>query len=313
MKTQTTQRPLEPEGSSVPYSVISSPTEEPYAAKVAQVYNDSPRDWQKVLGQRMWFQFGVYPPGRSGDVSLDEAGRLYLEHQLEIAGYGGHSPQQPTRILDVGCGWGDPLVYLAQRFDQCTVLDGINISPPQLAHAHQMVTQGGLGDRVRLYLCNAQDIDQLPMGHRPYDLVMFRGSITHFPYSVLERAMQHVRAAIAPTGKLLITDNLYNIPLSEYRSPLPDEIDRIACGHRKTPAYMGDVLKTSGFQIEDIRVMPSCDETVRWLQDVRKNIETHFAAERPSAIDELYVSCENQIMAVVRGLYSVYSIIASPC
>ena len=52
---------------------------------------------------------------------------------------------------------------------------------------------------------------------------------------------------------------------------------------------------------------------LRWLQDVRKNIETHFAAERPSAIDELYVSCENQIMAVVRGLYSVYSIIASPC
>lgn len=296
----------------VPYESVPSPTEEPYAVKVQRVYADPPQDWQRILGNQLWFQFGLYPGGADADVKLDQAGRLYLERQLELAGYAGKEGPQPTRILDVGCGWGGPLVYLAQRFDRCARLDGINISSQQLMHAHKLVHDHGLGDRVRLHLCNAQDIDQLPDSGQPFDLVLFRGSITHFPYAVLERAMQHVRQAMAPHGKLIISDNLYNVALTDYRSPLADDIDRIACGHRKTPGYLTGVLSSRGFCLDDIRVLPSTAETVRWLQDVRKNIESHFAHARSPAIEELYVSCENQIRALLAGLYSVYSLIGSP-
>lgn len=312
MNSNTALRPLVAERPEEPYQIISPATEEPYAHRVARVYADSPEDWQKILGPGMWFQFGVYPMN-AANISLDESGRLYLEQQLALAGFGPQGRSQPARILDVGCGWGGPLVYLAHRFDRCEQLDGVNISPQQLEHAHRMIRRKGLQDRITLYHCNAQDIDRLPGARRPYDLVMFRGSITHFPYSVLERAMGHVRRSISRSGKVIITDNLYNVPLAEYRSPLPDEIDRIACGHRKTPEYLREVLARASFRIDDLRVLPSRDDTVRWLVEVQRNIESHFTSARPPAIEELYESCENQILALQRGLYSVYSLVASPC
>lgn len=309
MSAQTALRPRAPCEHGPLYRIVVSPKDDPYTSRVQRVYDDSPATWQQVLGPQLWFQFGLYPDLHA-DTSLDDAGRLYLDHQLQLAGFDATHP--PRAILDVGCGWGAPLIHLADRFPGCLTLDGVNISAPQLEHAQHQMMLRGLQPRIALYLCNAQDIDLLPRDNRPYDLILYRGSITHFPYSVLEQSLAHARTALHPDGKLVISDNLYNLPLSSYRSPIADETDRIACGHRKTVDYLRDTLQAAGFRIDDLRVMPSAAETCRWLHDVRRNIEQHLPSARPAAIEELYVSCENQILAIQRGLYSVYSIVASP-
>ncbi|WP_326620352.1 class I SAM-dependent methyltransferase [Streptomyces anulatus] len=119
-----------------------------------RVYEDRPEVWKKAIGDSLLFHLGIY---RDGASSLEEAGVRFLKHTLELA-----DVEAPMRVLDVGCGWGGVLQYLAKRFADCPRLDGINISAEQLAYAAAGIRRGSLDDRVRLFLCNAQDVRFLP-------------------------------------------------------------------------------------------------------------------------------------------------------
>ncbi|MEV7781569.1 methyltransferase domain-containing protein [Kitasatospora sp. NPDC088351] len=300
----------------IPYELINGPVADPYQPRVAETYSDATHLWQDVIGPGLWFQFGVYgqadmpAPQDESPESLDASGRRHLERQLDIAGLNDHG-REPERILDVGFGWGTALEHLARRFPHCPRLDGVNISLTQTEYAARRTAALSLAGRVKLYLCNAQDLWLLPDPEQPYDLVLMRGSITHFSAGLLDATLRALASRMSRGGTLVISESLYNIPLQDYTSALPDDEDRLACGHRKTLNLLADALMRNSFMLQDARRLPTDEDVIHWLQDVRANIERVFPREIPKAFRELRDTAVNLTAALHEGTYSVYSIIAS--
>lgn len=283
-----------------------------YQAKVEYTYQDNPEDWRKAIGDYLLFQFGVYDdPESPQPISLDESGIKYFDRQLKLAGLTGPDRRPIHRILDIGCGWGYILKHLATRFPECQRLEGVNVSRSQLEHCARFHTEQGLTDRITLYQCNAQDVDLLPDPQVPYDLVIIRGVISHFPDDLYERTMKKLATRVRPGGQVIISDNLYNVAPDNYKSDTSDEVDRLACKHRKTPAYFRQVLEDNGFPVQDMQVLPSNIDVAHWLMDSKANIERHFTANNiPAPLEELRVLAENWSVALIKNKVSTYSVIA---
>ncbi|CAQ85709.1 MULTISPECIES: SAM-dependent methyltransferase [Photorhabdus] len=296
----------------LPYHIIRGEITDDYESKVVQTYCEDPECWRKVIGDRLLFQFGVYDdPASRMPVSLDESGVRYFDRQLLLAGLETKIDKlEIRRILDIGCGWGYILKYLAECFPECTRLDGVNISEQQLQYCAKFYAEYGLSERINLYLCNAQDIDRLPDPQEPYDLVIIRGVISHFPNSLYEKVMCALFKRMSTGARVVISDCLYNVTLNNYQSDIPDIIDRFACGNRKTPVYFRQVLEESGFIVKDMRVLPSNIDCVHWLLDIKANIERNFPEGARGAFEELRVLTENFSVALVKNYVSTYSVIA---
>lgn len=287
------------------FDIITGPTDDPYQPRVERIYQDDPALWRAVIGDDLWFQFGLY---RDGARSLDEAGARYFERQLDLAGL----PEGTSvgRILDVGFGWGTTLLHMARRFPDCPRIDGVNVSDTQVSYAAGRLAAAGVVDRVQLYRCNAQDIELIPDHEPAYDLIVLRGSIGHLPLATLEAAMKAISARASDHAALVISETLYNIPLIAYQSAIPDEVDRLACGHRKTLSYLIDVLARNFFAIRDLRELPSGREAIRWLDVIRTNIDRGLELPPPRPFMELREVADNLSVALRAGTATVYSIIA---
>lgn len=97
------------------------------------------------------------------------------------------------RILDVGCGWAGPLVYLAKRYGIRGV--GLTLSPNQKEYADRRIREHGVDVEVRV-------------GHwedfgdpTPYDTVYTDEVIVHF--NDLGGFFEKVKALLKPGGILL--------------------------------------------------------------------------------------------------------------
>jgi SAM-dependent methyltransferase len=286
------------------FDTITGSADDPYRPRVERVYQDDPALWRTVIGEELWFQFGLY---RNDAQSLDEAGAGYFDRQLNLADL----PQRAAvrRILDVGFGWGTTLLHMARRFPDCPRIDGVNISDPQVSYTAERLAATDVANRVRLYRCNARDIDLIPDPEPGYDLVVLRGSIGHLTSASLEAAMQAISARTADNAALVISETLFNVPLGLYQSAIPDEVDRLACGHRKTLAYLTDVLTRNFFAVRDLQELPSGPEAIRWLQEVKANIDRELV-QPPRPFAELRDVADNLSAALRAGTATVYSIIA---
>jgi cyclopropane fatty-acyl-phospholipid synthase-like methyltransferase len=310
MSTQAKQ-PVIVDETHPPYQFIQGSSVDTYQEKVVYTYGDSPEDWGKAIGDYRLFQFGVYDdPLSKPPISLDESGIRYFERQLKLAGLKKRD-RRVNRILDIGCGWGYILKYLAQYFPKCKRLDGVNVSRRQLDYCAKFHAEQGLSDRINLYLCNAKDVELLPDTDEPYDLVIIRGVISHFPNELYENTMRALFPRVRKGGVVVISDNLYNTEPQAYTSDTPDEVDRLACKHRKTPKYFREVLEQSGFTTHDMRVLPSNIDVARWLMDSKANIENRelFPNGVTGALEELRVLAENWSVALLKNKVSTYSVI----
>jgi cyclopropane fatty-acyl-phospholipid synthase-like methyltransferase len=289
-----------------PFNVITGTSEDPYRPRIEEVYAGDPEIWKQVLGESLFFHLGVY---EGADRSMQEAATAYLDAQLEIAGFAPGEPG-PRRVLDIGCGWGSVLAYLAGRFPGCARFDGINVSSSQLEYAARRMDQTGTADRVALYLCDARDIDLLPDPACGYDLVIARGSVAHFTGDVLERTAAALGRRTRSGGAVVIAEVLYN-DLDTYRSAIEDSVDRLACGHRKSPGQVTDVLQRNGFRVKDARVLPTSEDAIRWFTRLKDNIDEKFpgGALLP-ALGELHDVAANLESPLARGDVAAYSIVA---
>lgn len=294
------------------FTVITGDTPDPYRPRVERLYDaDSPEVWRQILGEDMWFQFGIYEecPTTSG---LNAAGRRYLERQLDLADACPWRQPPIRRVLDLGCGWGPALRYLPERLPNCPRFDAINISARQLTYVARRVAENGQNDLIRLYQCNGRDIGLLPDPEIPYDLVLIRGVINHMTYETYETTMAALATRMRPGGAVVISDNVFNVDLDNYHSAIPDTIDRQAVKHRKTLAYFTHVLADNGFVVRDLRRLPSTADSIYWMTSLIQSTEKHFEGkEKPTAFAELTEALTNWITAMTEGTGSIYSIIAT--
>ena len=116
--------------------------------------------------------------------------RLLIDNMADLAG--------PLRILDVGCGTGNLMGKLAERFPEAK-LHGLDISEGMLAKAARKCRR--LGERVQL---KQGDGERLPYADDRFDVVACVHSFHHYPDKA--GSLHEMHRVLRPGGRLLLLD-----------------------------------------------------------------------------------------------------------
>jgi len=119
---------------------------------------------------------------------------LMLEHLRQLA-----SSDAESAVLDLGCGVGASLVYLAQRASMRGV--GVTLSPVQVEHAKAIIGAAKLDDRVR---CIEADFTHLPQDIGSFDLAYGIESFALAPDA--KRFFAEAGRVVRPGGRLVVCD-----------------------------------------------------------------------------------------------------------
>jgi ubiquinone/menaquinone biosynthesis C-methylase UbiE len=123
---------------------------------------------------------------------------LTADEWREIAAWLGVT--EGTQILDVGCGSGGPLLYLARTFG--ARVTGTDRNAEAIATAAQLAEHQGLGARACFVAADAGR--PLPLDESQFDAVICIDAINHLPGRLA--VLQDWHRLLTPGGHLLFTD-----------------------------------------------------------------------------------------------------------
>ncbi|MFE0027839.1 SAM-dependent methyltransferase, partial [Amycolatopsis sp. NPDC059021] len=210
----------------------------------------------------------------SGDQSLEEAtDRLTdkLSGMLTI--------RAGDRLLDIGCGNGEPAIRLGSASD--IMVTGISISERQVERANDRAFKAELDDRVVFEYADAMDL-QFP--DESFDIVWALESLHHMPdrWHVIREAARLLR----PGGQLAIGDFLL--------TPGPDGPEADAARVREVGKGVVSVVDLAEYQAhlreaglepgaaEDVSkyTRPSWDKAAVRFEALREQAVPHIGAEQ---------------------------------
>jgi cyclopropane-fatty-acyl-phospholipid synthase len=228
---------------------------------VAEHYQERAEIFSKVLDRRLAYATGFF---ERDDEDLETAqARKYalVERWLSI--------QPGEKVLDVGCGWGSNMLYLAEHTQGR--FHGVTLSDKQAEEARRRAQDGGVGGKVRIDVCHVEDLD---LAAESYDCVIFSGSIVHMH----NRAEVHemVGRILRPGGRLLISDCYF--PAAERgdrASSATHYIFVTALGYCRLLQLSEELALVERAGLDVARVEDMTHSYVltlrRWIDNVRKN------------------------------------------
>lgn len=163
-----------------------------------------------------------------------------------------HRPDKPvfkTRILEVGCGVGNNLLFLAE---QGYGVYGIDISPAAIEECEKRFFYKKLhGDFM------VRSFEKNPFLSKTMDLVIDRASLAYVPLPEMQIAIDEIHRVLRPGGKFLFTpyqtygENRYFFETFRVAlSMLPEYKWKVISGERvDTVDFTGDRLKESHYRI----------------------------------------------------------------
>ncbi len=192
-----------------------------------------------------------------------------------------HPPSPGARVLDLGCGFGDTTLRLAELVgDQGTAL-GVDVSEPFIELARREAADSGR-ENISFEVADVQATEFEQGG---FDYAFSRMGIMFFASPV--QAFRNVRAALAPGGQLCAVvwrrklDNPWvsraEAVVAEYLEH-PEETDQPTCG--PGPFSMADAdtvseqLTIAGF--EDVSLQ-RCDIPIKIGHDLDHAVEFNMA------------------------------------
>lgn len=110
-------------------------------------------------------------------------------------------PDSPMHVLDLGCGVGSSLMYLAEKKREPNQFTGISISPTQIQLAQQAAKQLGLDNSCDFIEGDFQQLPDLPPVHLGYAIEAF----LHAPDSA--GFFQEIGKKIVKGGRLALVDD----------------------------------------------------------------------------------------------------------
>jgi cyclopropane-fatty-acyl-phospholipid synthase len=159
--------------------------------RVAAHYQHSPEVFSLVLDSALTYSTGIY---LNPAEDLETAQRRKFEYVRRLLNI-----QPGERVLDIGCGWGSNMLYLAAHTEG--IFEGITLSSQQRAELLLRAKTRGLDSRIQISLCHVEELD-LPA--ESMDTILFSGSIVHMRQR--EQIHRMVARLLKPGGRLLISD-----------------------------------------------------------------------------------------------------------
>ncbi len=139
---------------------------------------------------------------------------------------------RPKRILDVGTGFGENVIFLSNRFGKSAKIWSIDASPEVLVEARRALFVKGLSKRVRFKHATAE---ALPFSARHFDLVVSILSLHHLSNPF--KGLREMARVSAHGGSMIVAD------WKPVRSPVIPHSARAIPSAR----YVVRVLKRLGF------------------------------------------------------------------
>jgi SAM-dependent methyltransferase len=166
----------------------------------------------------------------------------FVDHQIAELVRALGSPAD-LHIVDLGCGVGGSLEYLATRLPVRAT--GFTLSPVQARLARARFERAGLAPRVT---CHLGDYCDLPAGAGPADVAFAIESFAHGPDPA--RFFAECRDLLRPGGLLVICDD---VRLHARGEDVERAVERFIAGWRinalLTPATMVELARATGFDL----------------------------------------------------------------
>jgi cyclopropane-fatty-acyl-phospholipid synthase len=185
-------------------------------ADTNQHYDQDPRIFTLFLDESHKYSSALYG---SPDESLAAAQRRKLHFVADRLGLRGGE-----RLLDIGCGWGSLVLFMAAEYGCRTV--GITPAPRQRDYIAARAAERGLAGRVDTLLGHVEQLS-LPAGG--FDAVTMLGSIVHMPD--LDGVFATCRDVLRRGGRLYVSESCFR-----------NEATRARFGERSGTAYVRDAI-----------------------------------------------------------------------
>jgi cyclopropane-fatty-acyl-phospholipid synthase len=163
-------------------------------AATNQHYDLDPELFGLFLGPLRKYSSGLYESPDDTLATAQERKLRFVARRLGIAG--------GERLLDVGCGWGSLVLFMAREYGCRTT--GISPAPRQLEYIAARAAGLGVSDLV----CTQAGYFELAvLPDRAFDAVTMLGSVVHMPD--LDAAFRKARRVLRRGGSLYVSESCF--------------------------------------------------------------------------------------------------------
>ena len=229
--------------------------------RVAEHYEHDARIFSLVLDERLGYATAMFGDA-SEDLETAQARKYaWIAEQLDV--------RPGERVLDVGCGWGSNLLYLAEATEG--ELHGITLSARQREFALERARRLGVAERVRVDRLHVEDLELAP---ESLDAVLFVGSVVHMHNR--EEVYGRVAGALRPGGRLLVSDCFFPVQeRSDRHSSASRYIFFEALGYCRLLSVSQELsfIEAEGLDITRVEDLTSSYVLTlgHWIDNVRRN------------------------------------------
>src|SRR5919202_1714633 len=193
--------------------------------------------------------------GATNDTESQEAKLDLFAQLMEL--------QAGQRILDVGCGWAGPLVYLCKTYGAQGV--GLTLSPTQKRFADRRIAEHGVD--VEVHECHWQDFQD----DRGFDAIFTDEVIVHF--SDLGGFFAKANALLHPGGRFVNKELHFRNSRYKQISRTGVFVNEIygLTGNYRTLGEELALLDENGFALDNVHQIPLvhyCQTLDRWLSNM---------------------------------------------
>jgi len=158
-------------------------------------YDVPPRVFERMLDPHMNYSSAYY---LRGDEKLDLAQKQKMDKVATLCAL-----KRGDRLLDLGCGWGGPLLYFAEQYECCVT--GLTLSEVQRDWGQEWARRRGLSNRVEIRVADALEAD---LGPKSFDHAVFLESIIHMKDK--GRLFELCRRVLKPSGTVFVQESCYD-------------------------------------------------------------------------------------------------------
>jgi cyclopropane-fatty-acyl-phospholipid synthase len=170
------------------------------------------------------------------------------------------------RLLDVGCGWGGLIRYVARHYDVETV--GLSIARAQVEFTRARIAAEGLEARCRVEQVDVREL----VAPAAYDAITIVGVLEHFGETAARQFFENAWTLLRPGGRLVvqtITTSVHIAPPPSWqlvhRFVFPD-------GHPLPLSMELQFAELAGFEVRDVESLREHYALTleHWIRNLRR-------------------------------------------